>query len=161
MSLVNLTLTLSSRENNRKDQVNVCLNNVVTSESAVQSIYLGHHPSRITGELFSQLVQCAESGRPSSRPLALAVVRNLASLPANRPRFLTTKSVLTMVGEKILAGSPEEKRDAALITWALAANHQKAKVALRGLGLVGRLQLAAATSDDEIFSFVSELLQTR
>lgn len=68
---------------------------------------------------------------------------------------------MVLLGEKLLSGVTEEKRDAALIAWALAANHQKAKVALRGVGLVNRLQLAAATSDDEIFSLVADLLKPR
>lgn len=64
-----------------------------------------------------------------------------------------------LIGEKLLTGTDEEKRDVALIAWSLAANHQKAKVALRSLGLLSRLQLAAATCCDPVFHKVADMLK--
>ncbi|XP_054261623.1 uncharacterized protein LOC128985778 [Macrosteles quadrilineatus] len=113
-----------------------------------------------TGELFTQLVMNVESSQARSRGRAVAILRNLATHNSNKPRLLSNKRLLQALGEVLLSGEEREQQDVALIVWSLAANSQKAKVALRSVGLVQRLTLASATANDKhVFSLVIDLLQ--
>ncbi|XP_063216459.1 rotatin isoform X3 [Bacillus rossius redtenbacheri] len=93
-------------------------------------------------ELLLWLAGCP---RRESCLLALAVLRNLAFHRLNRPRLLASAGFLRALSRALsdeAGGGVEEAGLAATAVWALVANSQKAKLAVRRCGLVSLLRAA-------------------
>ncbi|KRT81126.1 hypothetical protein AMK59_5745, partial [Oryctes borbonicus] len=82
------------------------------------------------------------SNKLSYRRLAMGVLRNVSFCSSNRPRLLTSGDFLDVLSNKLVSGNLDDKVTVVTIIWALAANNQKAKLALKCAGLETKLQEA-------------------
>ncbi|XP_034182443.2 rotatin homolog anastral spindle 3 isoform X1 [Osmia lignaria lignaria] len=88
------------------------------------------------------LLQLAKCSSPSSRILAISILRNLAFNMANRPRLLSSVDFINVVHDIFKNGSMSEIKIAGSMLWSLIANNQKGKLIARSAGFSQSIQEA-------------------
>nr|XP_012136874.1 PREDICTED: rotatin isoform X2 [Megachile rotundata] len=88
------------------------------------------------------LLQLSKCSSPSSRILAISILRNLAFNMTNRPRLLSSVDFINVVHDIFKNGSINEIKIAGSMLWSLISNNQKGKLIVRSAGFSQSIQEA-------------------